>query len=509
MTTITGKIESASGETLHATMHFISLSTPQFPPTIVQVNTDKRVLSGAADGLFSVQLAAGNYRVSVRAKNLETVFTIAVPDGDETISIEDLVTSTVSSLPGLAPYTVWNGVRAGHITFSPIAAPPAPEISVVDYAGGHITEEHYRYAISYVTQEGETELSPYAELDGGADADKANRVTLEVNPSRVITKRIWRNRTSGVPGASDPSNMWLLAEVAPEVAYYDDWESTEDFYARATRPPALPDFNTTAGIINASADNPILFFSVNGLKLFAKVIATDDIYLADTKSVHFGRALGQVDGFGSLKYVAADQRLEMRITGEGENDRLALSLKYDVALDAAVSQFSGQLQHGERFTVANVGVPDVVIVSGGNYPNEGYQHEYKIYAYKNVVSGRVYSPVAAYCTITDDGNFDDNYNLTVSWEAVAGADGYRVLKQDGYNGYSFDVGQDIAATSFDDDGSGWTNADGAAVVTPAGAGLNFAITPDGQVQLPGDDGNLYKISVAVVDGVPTLRASPI
>ena len=264
MTTITGKIESAAGETLHAKIYFTSRSTPQFPPTIVQVNTVKRVLSDEGDGTFSVQLAAGNYAVLVRAKNLDTNFEIAVPEGDATISIEDLVTSSVAVLPGDAPYTVWNGQRAGHVTFLPIADPAAPVITEVDYPGSHINgSDEYVYAISHVTPEGETFLSAEVTVNASGDPDRANRVALAVNPERVTTKRIWRNRLSGAPGASA---LYLLAEVAPAVASYDDWESHTDFLARATYPPNPPTFNTTAGSINASARNPILYFSISGLR---------------------------------------------------------------------------------------------------------------------------------------------------------------------------------------------------------------------------------------------------
>lgn len=264
MTTITGKIESAAGETLHARISFQSRSTPQFPPGIVEVNTVKVIKSNASTGEFSVQLAAGNYRVIIRAKNLDTVFDIAVPEGDDTFSIEDLVTSVVSALPGAAPYTIWNGQRAGHITFVPIADPLVPTWAPVDYPGSHIAVANYYYKISYVTQEGETAPSAALLVAYGGAGEEAIRLALAVNPTRVISKKIWRNLDT-----DDADNLYLLAEVAPEVAHYDDWESHADFAARADLGTIPATFNTTAGVIFSSPGAAQLYFSSSGLRCLA------------------------------------------------------------------------------------------------------------------------------------------------------------------------------------------------------------------------------------------------
>lgn len=270
MTTITGKIESAAGETLHATLLFTSLSTPQFPPGIVQTNTVKRALSNSTTGLFSILLAAGNYRVSVKAKGLETTFTIAVPSGNSTFSIEELVTTTPAILPGDPPNQLWNGTVRGHITFDPIDNAPFPNIPTngterVTYAGANICNgDSYTYAVTYETQEGETALVDFVTYSSPVDAGKAVRVPLIVSPERVINKRIWRSYVSPI----GTSPLRLLAEVGPAVSHYDDWETHTQFAARNTTADS-PSYNTTAGKIFSTAGQDILLFSTSGLRCLA------------------------------------------------------------------------------------------------------------------------------------------------------------------------------------------------------------------------------------------------
>lgn len=264
MTTVTGKIESATGATLHATITFTSLSTPQFPPTIVQVNTVKRIKSNASTGEFSQVLAAGNYGVVVSASKIETRFNIAVPDGSSTISIEDLVTSSVSTLPGDAPYTVWNGQRAGHFTFIPVDNPGVPTLAPVTVSGGHQGAfDLFAYVVAWETTEGMTLACADVINTPPTSPNNGTRVTLPSPPSRVTAVHIYRSTNDST------TNRYLLASVAPSVLYYDDWEDTADFNARLNPALVPAQFNTTAGVIFSSPGVAQLYFSSTGLRVLS------------------------------------------------------------------------------------------------------------------------------------------------------------------------------------------------------------------------------------------------
>ncbi len=275
MITVTGRLEDVAGRALHKQVTFTSQSTPQAGASgLITGNTTYKLMTNASTGEFSVDLRPGNYSVSYNTSPRTTNFNIALSEeiDGETVSIEAVIETVFAQAPGIAPYMVWNGVRAGHVTFQPIDDAPAPTLSAVTDAGSHQSAgETYRYVISYVTPEGETQLPSIG--FGGAGifgtAGKSTRVSLEVSPERVTSKRIWRTKDSG-----DDELPYLLAEVSPATAHYDDWESHTDFAARAARPPEMPMFNTTAGIINASAGNPILFFSTSGMRCL--VAATFD-----------------------------------------------------------------------------------------------------------------------------------------------------------------------------------------------------------------------------------------
>ena len=269
MKTITGIIESSEGVPLHRQIVFTSQSTPQAGASgLITGNTTALIMSDATTGEFSIALRPGNYTVIYKTTPKETTFRIAVVGESGSVSIDEIIVTEFETLPSVAPYTVWNGERAGHITFQPVPDADAPALSEVAYGGGHIENDEYRYAISLVTEVGETALSEIASITGSGGVDKANRVTMEVAPAGVTAKRIWRNRESGTAGSS---TMWLLTEVIPSATLYDDWESHDDFHVRADQPPVPPNFNTTAGIIYAAPESAILYFSTSGLKLLADV----------------------------------------------------------------------------------------------------------------------------------------------------------------------------------------------------------------------------------------------
>jgi hypothetical protein len=271
MTTVTGKIENAAGVTLHATIEFVSKSTPLVSAGVITTNTDTTIRSNPSDGTFAVQLATGNYQVTITADGQQSAFSIAVPAGDGTASIETLVTTPLV-YPFVAPNSVWNGQWAGNITFLPIAAPPAPTVTEVAYPGGNINaigDERYSYWVSYVTANGETNIGPQCAVheSGTAAANLAKRIFLTPNPTGVIAVNIWRTFTDNhhsYDSAGFPRNVGLLATVSPSAGYYDDWEGTAQFAARvsATVPPL---YNTSAGQLLSSGGTVGAYITDQGL----------------------------------------------------------------------------------------------------------------------------------------------------------------------------------------------------------------------------------------------------
>jgi hypothetical protein len=271
MITVTGKIEDAAGVTLHATIDFVSKSTPLVSAGVITTNTDTTIRSNPSDGTFSVQLAPGNYSVTISADGQQSLFNIAVPDGDTTASIETLVTSPLT-YPFVAPNTVWNGQWAGNITFLPIAAPPSPTVSQVAYAGGNINatgDERYSYWVSYVTPTGETVVSGqgFIHESGSATPNLANRVLLAPNPTGVTSVQIWRTFTDNGHSydlSGFPRFVGLLATLSPSAGYYDDWESTAQFAARVSA-AVPPLYNTSAGQLLSSGGTVCAYITDQGL----------------------------------------------------------------------------------------------------------------------------------------------------------------------------------------------------------------------------------------------------
>jgi hypothetical protein len=270
MITVTGKIEDTTGAALHATIDFVSRSTPLAGSGIVTTNTDTRILSNPSDGTFSVALAPGNYTVTIAANGQTTSFNIAVLTGTGTAAIDTLVTTPLA-YTYVAPNTVWNGQWAGNITFLPLSPPPAPTISQITFAGGNINttgSEHYSYWVSYLTQTGETFVSATATVHlSGPTSNLANRVALTPNIPGVTNIRIWRTHVDtghNYDATSFPAYVGLLATVSPSTAHYDDWESSAQFAARvdAAVPPL---YNTTAGQLLSSNGTVCAFITDQGL----------------------------------------------------------------------------------------------------------------------------------------------------------------------------------------------------------------------------------------------------
>lgn len=119
----------------------------------------------------------------------------------------------------------------------------------------------------------------------------------------------------------------------------------------------------------------------------------------------------------------------------------------------------------------------------GNYFNDGYTYEYHIYSYYDSPLGRVYS--STYATagpVTDNGNSDFAEQVNISWDAATGTvDGYRILIQNGFLGYSFDYYYDTTDTFFTDgDGTeaGFING---STVTPSSLGPSIYVDVNGDL----------------------------
>jgi hypothetical protein len=113
---------------------------------------------------------------------------------------------------------------------------------------------------------------------------------------------------------------------------------------------------------------------------------------------------------------------------------------------------------GATYTIDDpTGADGTINYGSGGYFTYSITHAIHVYSYKLVNGVRIYSNSYSESTKQDDG-VSGSYYISWSWNAVAGADGYRILKYDDYNYYNFDVYYDTSSTSFNDgDGSmSWT-----------------------------------------------------
>lgn len=131
-----------------------------------------------------------------------------------------------------------------------IPDPEDPTIAFINYAGGsQLTGETYKYAVSYKTIQGETNLSNVISTATLTPVAFPSQATLLGNilpnpllypPDRITKIRIWRNDASG------SSTLYLLAEVNPENINHIDLEDHAQFLARVDTGIVAPVANTTA-----------------------------------------------------------------------------------------------------------------------------------------------------------------------------------------------------------------------------------------------------------------------
>ncbi len=258
MSTITGTIEDATGAPIHARIDFLSKSTPLAGGGIVNTNTDLTIRTDPTAGTFSVNLVGGNYQVVITAQGQSSTFNIVAPSDNNTYTIDE-VTATPLAFVFTPPNTVWNGARAGHITFLPIPTPPAiVRFSYAPLGPGTMTSaDQSSYCVSWQNANGDTTLAGPATADTPASITGGNTgviITLPTPPAGVTAVTVYRSTDAGA--------TWgiLQAGIAPGVSNIADVTSNAIFAAGASpNNHTLPAVNTTAGGLLSSNGNYVAY----------------------------------------------------------------------------------------------------------------------------------------------------------------------------------------------------------------------------------------------------------
>jgi len=262
MSTITGTIVDATGTPQHATIDFFSKSTPLAGGGIVTANTDKKIKTDPTAGTFSVVLAGGNYTVVITTHDAQTessTFNIVVPSDNLTYTI-DQVTATPLAFVFTPPNTVWNGVRAGHITFQPLASPPAPTTAATT-GGSQTGADQSSYCVAWLNAAGDITLAgPAVANIPPSGGNNATRVFLPAPIAGAAFANIYRSTDAGA--------TWgiLTAGIsANQPSILDGFSNT--VFNGIANPTAntLPKLNTTAGGLFSSAGNTTGYVTDTGI----------------------------------------------------------------------------------------------------------------------------------------------------------------------------------------------------------------------------------------------------
>jgi hypothetical protein len=142
----------------------------------------------------------------------------------------------------------------------------------------------------------------------------------------------------------------------------------------------------------------------------------------------------------------------------------ATAVSSGAPINADVVYPSNDWQTVTFFRGTNVDVGDPANATGTPVDGIGYNaNEYvsiQVYAYRFIPNNNV-TVFSATPTTSTDVTSNDVFTVNWSWDAVAGADGYRVLRSLNFAGYT--EGQDLIGTSLNDANTGWTTN---ATVTP-------------------------------------------
>lgn len=110
------------------------------------------------------------------------------------------------------------------------------------------------------------------------------------------------------------------------------------------------------------------------------------------------------------------------------------------------------------YTVGNSsGVAGVISYgTGGNYMAFTETNQLRVYAYKTISVGKVYSAAYAQSAVLTSNGSGNDYTVLWTWNAVAGASGYTLLVSSSYLGYAFDYFLDVGnVLSYNDFGDEW------------------------------------------------------
>ena len=146
MQTITGTLEDVSGNPLHKVVVIESLSTPQAAAGVVTAQTTLTITTDPTTGAFSVGLAPGNYLVTYQTSPRATSFSITVTGTEGTVTIDEIITSALPSLPGQIPALVWDVQNVGEGAADVPPGPPSDTSKVSFYFGPR--GSFYRWSVT-------------------------------------------------------------------------------------------------------------------------------------------------------------------------------------------------------------------------------------------------------------------------------------------------------------------------------------------------------------------------
>ncbi len=186
-----------------------------------------------------------------------------------------------------------------------------------------------------------------------------------------------------------------------------------------------------------------------------------DIYDTSKAAIGFSGASGSTYKWTIGMDVSNGGRFSIASsTALGTTDRFVIDGNGNVGIATTSPGWKFSVASSTSYTVGaatGAGVSEIN-VGTGNYTASSYQHDVRIYAYRIVNSRRVYSATYATATYTDNGDAHA-YDLRWTWSAPAGgADGYRLLKSDTVNGYTYNYYADDTASPFDENAgaASWT-----------------------------------------------------
>lgn len=124
--------------------------------------------------------------------------------------------------------------------------------------------------------------------------------------------------------------------------------------------------------------------------------------------------------------------------------------------------------------------------AGGDYTANGSCYEYEVYAYKTIAGTKYYSSGNSDTGLVCDDNSSNSVDLSVSWNASSGVDGYKVLIRNDFLGYNFDMSYVLPGTSFTDGDGTEASYTADVTVTPSASGvvqgnLGLSISSNGYV----------------------------